>query len=89
VTRDISVAGAFIFTRTTPPVGAALDLEVFLSSPVGTGRRSVQIKANATVVRVDHEAHCEGFAAVSRDFTLLFDQDTRNAFGISSLDDDQ
>lgn len=89
VTRDISVAGAFIFTRTTPPVGATVELEIYFSSPVGTEGRSVQIKTNAKVIRVDHEVSCEGFAAISRDFTLLFNRDTRNAFGISRLDNGQ
>jgi hypothetical protein len=63
VTRDISVAGAFIFTKTCPPVGATLDLEIFLSSDPGAGRRTVQIKTFATVIRVEHKTDCEGFAA--------------------------
>jgi PilZ domain len=85
LTRDISVAGAFIFTRTTPPLGAFVDLEILLSSPVENKGRSVQIKTHAKVIRVDHETNCEGFAATSSDFTLLFDRDTRDAFGISNI----
>ena len=83
------MAGAFIFTRTTPPVGATVDLEIFLPSSVGTEGRSVQIKTSAKVIRVDHEPGGDGFAAISRDFTLLFDRDTKSAFGISSIDDDE
>jgi hypothetical protein len=84
LTRDISVAGAFIFTRTSPPVGATLELDIFLSPAAGNGGRTVRIKTEATVIRVEHSARAEGFAAVSRDFTLLFDVSTRNAVSVSS-----
>jgi hypothetical protein len=84
VTRDISLAGAFIFTRTCPPVGAALELDIFLSPAPGSGGRTVRIKTEATVIRVEHSAVAEGFAVVSQDFTLLFDGNTRNAFSVSS-----
>jgi PilZ domain len=82
ITRDISVAGAFIFTRTCPPVGATLDLEIFLSSTPARGRK-VQIKTVAKVIRVEHSATAEGFAAVSQDFKLLFASNTKNAVCIS------
>jgi hypothetical protein len=85
VTRDISVAGAFIFTRTCPPVGATLELDIFLSPAPGSGGRTVRIKTEAKVIRVEHSA-AEGFAAVSQDFTLLFDSNTKNAFRVSSED---
>lgn len=75
ITRDISVAGAFIFTRTCPPVGATVELEIFLSTAPGSGVRAVHIKTEASVIRVEYSADAEGFAAVSRDFTLLFDSD--------------
>jgi PilZ domain len=88
VTRDISVAGAFIFTRTCPPVGARVDLEIFLSPAPGSGRRTVQIKTEARVIRVEHDGPAEGFAAVSQDFTLLFDRNTRREFGVSGTDDE-
>jgi hypothetical protein len=80
ITRDISVAGAFIFTRTCPPVGATVELEVFLSS-TPTKVKMVQIKTIAKVIRVEHSATVEGFAAVSQDFQLLFGK-----FSISSVD---
>lgn len=84
MTRDISLAGAFIFTRTCPPVGATLELDIFLSPAPGSKGRTVRIKTDAKVIRVEHSAAAEGFAAVSKDFTLLFDSNTRNAFSISS-----
>jgi hypothetical protein len=85
VTRDISSAGAFIFTRTCPPMDATLELDIFLSPASGSGGRTVRIKMSAKVIRVEHSA-AEGFAAISRDFTLLFDSNTKNAFRISSDD---
>jgi hypothetical protein len=86
VTRDISLAGAFIFTRTCPPVGATLELDIFLSPAPGSGGRTVRIKTEAKVIRVEHSASAEGFAAISQDFTLLFDSNTKNAFRVSSGD---
>jgi hypothetical protein len=86
VTRDISLAGAFIFTRTCPPVGASLELDIFLYPPPGSEGRTVRIKTEARVSRVEHSAAAEGFAAVSQDFTLLFDSNTKNAFRVSSDD---
>jgi PilZ domain len=86
ITRDISVAGAFIFTRTCPPVGATVELEVFLSSTHTKGR-TVQIKTVARVIRVEHSATAEGFAASSRDFTLLFDSKGRNKLYISNAEE--
>lgn len=85
VTRDISVAGAFIFTRTCPPVGARVELEIFLSRAHGNSGKGVQIKTEARVVRVEHSA-TEGFAAVSEDFTLLFDPRGPKEFCISNVE---
>lgn len=76
VTRDISLASAFVFTRTCPPVEAAIELDVFLSPTLGNPRKTVQIKTEATVIRVEHNSEAEGFAVVSQDFTLLFDSNT-------------
>lgn len=84
VTRDISFASAFIFTRTCPPVGATIELDVLLSPALDSARKTVRIKTEATVIRVEHTAEAEGFASVSQNFILLFDGDTRNAFGVSS-----
>jgi polysaccharide export outer membrane protein len=84
VTRDISLMGAFIFTATCPPVGAQVQLDVFLSPTPGAARKTVRIKTEATVIRVEHSAGSEGFAAVSQDFTLLFESNRGNAFWVSS-----
>jgi hypothetical protein len=86
ITRDISLTGAFVFTPTSPPVGTTVQLDVFLSSRAfGASERRVRIKTEATVIRVDHSAASEGFAAVSQDFTLLFDGNgRRNGFRVSS-----
>ena len=89
MTRDISVAGAFIFTRTCPPVGATLDLDIFLSPTAGNGRRAVRIKTEAKVIRVEHSGAAEGFAATSQDFTLLFDSDTRGPICVSSANKEE
>ncbi len=88
VTRDVSLSGAFIYTRTCPPVGATLELEIFLSTAPGSGKKTVRIKTEAKVIRVEHSPAGEGFAALSQDFTLLFDSKTRNAFGVSSASDE-
>src|SRR5271166_1015380 len=56
VTRDISLTGAFVFTRTCPPVGATLELDVFLSPTPGNGGRTVRIKTEARVIRVEHSS---------------------------------
>jgi hypothetical protein len=85
LTRDISLAGAFIFTLTCPPVGATVQLDVLLSSTTGAPGKSVHIKAEAKVVRVEHSDALEGFAAVSQDFTLSFESN-RDAFYVSSVE---
>lgn len=85
VTRDISLSGAFIFTRTCPPVGATLELDIFLYPARGGSGKTVRIKTEARVIRVEHSTGAEGFAAVSQDFTLLFDSNTRNVFSVSGV----
>src|ERR1700690_1431729 len=86
VTRDISLMGAFIFTATCPPVGATVQLDVFLSPTGGAARKTVRIKTEATVIRVEHSSGSEGFAALSQDFTLLFENDKGNALWVSSAE---
>src|SRR5271165_7661615 len=44
VTRDISLSGAFVFTRTCPPVGATLELDIFLTPAPSSVGRVVRIK---------------------------------------------
>lgn len=85
-TRDISLTGAFIFTLTCPPVGATVQLDVFLHTATGSARKTVRIKTEATVIRIEHSAATEGFAAVSRDFTLLFEGGKRSGFCVSNVE---
>ncbi len=62
--RDISDRGVFIIGETGPPVGAHLDVEVYLPS-LETGGGAVQLHGEGTVMRVDREAeYTKGFAAV-------------------------
>lgn len=84
VTRDLNISGAFIFTRSCPPVGASLHLDVFLSPHTPSRGRSVLIQAEVTVIRVEHHAACEGFAAVTQDFTLFFDSNADDPFKVSA-----
>lgn len=86
VTRDISMAGTFVFTSTCPPVGATVQLDVLLSPALGSARRTVRIKTQARVIRVDHTTSSEGFATASEDLNLLFDSNKRNAFCVSTLE---
>jgi hypothetical protein len=85
LTRDISLAGTFIFTLTCPPVGATVQLDVLLSPTASAPGKCVRLKAEATVVRVEHSDALEGFAAISQDFTLLFESN-RDAFYVSSAE---
>ena len=86
MTRDISLNGVFILTRTCPPVGAPLELDIPLSPVLGSTGRPVRIKTEAKVIRVEHSNAAEGFAATSQDFTLLFDSDTRGTICIWGAD---
>jgi PilZ domain-containing protein len=70
VTRDISLTGAFILTLTSPPVGTAIRLEVFLL-PLESGARSVRMKTEATVLRVEHANGGEGFAVAIENIALV------------------
>jgi len=71
VTRDISFAGAFIFSLTCPPVGATIQLDVVLL-PLDSGARSLRLKTEATVIRVEHASGGanEGFAVVLEGLNL-------------------
>ena len=87
ITRDISITGAFVFTATSPPVGTTVHLDVFLSSHPRRGpAKRVRIETEAEVIRVEHSAVAEGFAAVSRDFKLMFGGDQRKGLCISSVE---
>ena len=71
VTRDISVAGAFIFSLTCPPVGATIQLDMLLL-PLDSGARSLRLKTEAAVIRVEHASAGanEGFAIVLEGLNL-------------------
>ena len=71
VTRDLSVGGAFLFSLTCPPVGATIQLDVLLF-PLHGGTRSLRLKTEATVIRVEHESDVgnEGFAVVLEGLNL-------------------
>ena len=71
VTRDMSIAGAFILTATCPPPNAVVKMEVLL--PLSDGASKAQMKADMTVMRVDHDmegSKRSGFSAVGKGFLL-------------------
>jgi hypothetical protein len=84
ITRDISLTGVFIYTSTCPPVGATVELDVFLFPASGAAGKKVRIRTEAKVTRIDHSAASEGFGAVSQDLTLLFGSNRRDEFCVSS-----
>lgn len=70
-TRDLSVEGVFILTATCPPVNALVRVEVIL--PLSDGVSKAQMKADMTVLRVDHDLagnKRSGFSAVGKGFLL-------------------
>jgi hypothetical protein len=61
--RDISDRGVFVTGYVVPPVGARLDVDVYLSS-LEEGGANVHLHGEGTVVRVDQESEStKGFAA--------------------------
>ena len=71
VTRDMSVAGAFVLTATCPPPNSVIQMEVFL--PLSDGGSKALMKADMMVLRVEHDVagnKRSGFSAVSKGFTL-------------------
>ena len=71
VTRDLSVAGAFVLTSTCPPPNAVVQVEVSL--PLSEGGAKALMQANMLVLRVEHDAagvKRSGFSAVSKGFSL-------------------
>jgi hypothetical protein len=71
VTRDMSVAGAFVLTATCPPPNAVLQMEVFL--PLSDGGSKALMKADMVVLRVEHDIAANqrsGFSAVGKGFSL-------------------
>lgn len=73
LTRDVGLAGAFIFSLTCPPVGATVEVDLFLP-PVHGAVPTVRLKARAQVRRVDRAVTREeqnGFAVASEGFGFL------------------
>ena len=71
VTRDMSVAGAFVVTATCPPPNAAVQMEVFL--PLSDGGSRALMKADMMVLRVEHDIagnRRSGFSVVGKGFSL-------------------
>jgi len=71
VTRDISVAGAFVLTATCPPPNAVIQMEVLL--PLSDGGSTALMKADVMVLRVEHDIagnKRSGFSAVGKGFSL-------------------
>jgi len=71
ITRDMSVAGAFILTATCPPPNAAVQMEVFL--PLSDGGSKALMKADMMVLRVEHNIagnNRSGFSVEGKGFSL-------------------
>ena len=70
-TRDVSLAGAYILTETSPPVNARVQMEIIL--PALYTESSTRITAEMKVLRVDHDTAGEvksGFSAVGKGFSV-------------------
>jgi hypothetical protein len=71
VTRDMSVAGAFVLTATCPPPNAVVQMEVVL--PLSDGGSKALLNAEMMVLRVEHDIAGDrrsGFSAVCKGFSL-------------------
>ena len=71
VTRDISVSGAYLLTATCPPADATVQVEIIVSSVLGTVKPL--IKAKMRVLRVEHDPANQGqsgFSIVGDGFAL-------------------
>ncbi len=70
-TRDMSVDAVFVLTATCPPENAVVHVEVIL--PLSDGASKARMKADMTVLRVDHEidgVSRSGFSAMGNGFLL-------------------
>jgi PilZ domain len=73
VTRDISKAGAYIRTPTTPPLAVAVQMEIFLP-PIEPERRAVKVLSEGRVIRVEHPSADDaqsGFAALTEGSSII------------------
>jgi hypothetical protein len=77
LTRDISSRGVFISCEAVPPLGAHLELDVYLPSPSGS-LSSAQLHGEGTVLRVEQEtAAGKGFAA-----EVIFQTEPASSFSV-------
>ena len=76
VTRDISAGGMYLYTKTPPPVGSSIKLDLLLPRVRGA-MEALRMKVMGRVVRVhppdEGERQISGFATVTDRFVL---QDT-------------
>ncbi len=73
ITRDISVFGVFILTRSCPPVETPVEFEIVLPSLTGL-MPAIRIKGEARVLRIERRGGGRvenGFAVLSEDFTQM------------------
>jgi len=83
VTRDISLAGAFILTRSCPPAHTVVQVELFLPPFHGTVA-TVRFRAEARVLRVEHGPpgkQQSGFAVDSTGFSFSSGGETDSESG--------
>jgi iron-sulfur cluster repair protein YtfE (RIC family) len=70
-TRDVSLAGAYILTATSPPLNTRVQMEIIF--PALYTESSARIVAEMKVLRVDHEISGEpigGFSAAGKGFSV-------------------
>jgi hypothetical protein len=71
VTRDMSIAGVFVFTATCPPPNSVIQVEAFF--PLSNDGSKALMKADMIVLRVEHDiagSERSGFSAVGKGFSL-------------------
>jgi len=89
VTRDISIAGAFILSRSCPPTHTKVQVELFLPPIHGTVA-TVRMRAEARVLRVESGPPGEqqsGFAVDSPGFRLPSEVEPDSESGSSLTND--
>jgi hypothetical protein len=73
VTRDISAGGTYLYTKTPPPVGTPVKLDLILPRVRGA-MKALRMKVLGRVVRVhpleDPDEQISGFAAITDTFVL-------------------
>jgi hypothetical protein len=76
--RDLSSRGIYVRSDMVPPVGAAVEMNVFLPEP-GYQIRAAELHAKGLVVRIDRRAGTQssGFAAMNH--TVLLRESSEHA----------